>query len=73
MSPRASRVFVTGSTDGLGRAAARALLEQGHEVVVHARNRKRLEAVRELMEQGAEEKVCLFVRSTGSASSPTVP
>ncbi|BBL79968.1 short-chain dehydrogenase [Rubrobacter xylanophilus] len=57
MSPQPSRVFVTGSADGLGRAAARALLEQGHEVVVHARNRKRLEAVRELLERGAEAVV----------------
>ena len=25
------RVFITGSTDGLGRAAARALIDEGHE------------------------------------------
>jgi NAD(P)-dependent dehydrogenase (short-subunit alcohol dehydrogenase family) len=39
-----ARVFITGSADGLGRAAAQTLLEQGHEVVVHARNRDRLTA-----------------------------
>ena len=33
-----SRVFITGSTDGLGLAAATLLLSQGHEVVGHARN-----------------------------------
>jgi NAD(P)-dependent dehydrogenase (short-subunit alcohol dehydrogenase family) len=32
------KVFVTGSTDGLGFAAARSLLNDGHEVVLHARN-----------------------------------
>ena len=33
-----SRVFITGSSDGLGLAAATLLLSQGHEVVGHARN-----------------------------------
>ena len=46
-------VFITGSADGLGRAAAQTLLEQGHEVVVHARNRDRLTAVRDLLDRGA--------------------
>ncbi len=46
-------VLVTGSADGLGRAAAQTLLEQGHEVVVHARNRDRLRAVRDLLDRGA--------------------
>ena len=48
-----ARVFVTGSADGLGRAAAQTLLEHGHEVVVHARNRDRLTAVRDLLDRGA--------------------
>jgi NAD(P)-dependent dehydrogenase (short-subunit alcohol dehydrogenase family) len=48
-----ARVFITGSADGLGRAAAQTLLEQGHEVVVHARNRDRLTAVRDLLARGA--------------------
>ncbi len=48
-----ARVFITGSADGLGRAAAQTLLEQGHEVVVHARNRDRLTAVRDLQDRGA--------------------
>jgi NAD(P)-dependent dehydrogenase (short-subunit alcohol dehydrogenase family) len=48
---RAARVFITGSADGLGRAAAQTLLEQGHEVVVHARNRDRLTAVRDLLDR----------------------
>lgn len=43
-----SRVFITGSTDGLGYAAARALIEEGHEVVLHARSRERADAVVDL-------------------------
>ena len=47
------RIFVTGSADGLGRAAADTLLRAGHEVVVHARSSGRLAAVRELTDRGA--------------------
>jgi NAD(P)-dependent dehydrogenase (short-subunit alcohol dehydrogenase family) len=35
------RIFVTGSTTGLGRAAAEALVAAGHDVVVHARSTRR--------------------------------
>jgi NAD(P)-dependent dehydrogenase (short-subunit alcohol dehydrogenase family) len=42
------RIFITGSTDGLGRAAARTLIEQGHQVVLHARSRERAPAVADL-------------------------
>lgn len=40
-----ARIFITGSTDGLGRAAAQALINQGHEVILHARSQKRVAAV----------------------------
>lgn len=40
-----ARIFITGSTDGLGRAAACALLDQGHEVVLHARSVERAQAL----------------------------
>jgi len=36
-----ARVFITGSADGLGQLAANALIAQGHQVVLHARNEKR--------------------------------
>src|SRR5215469_14988132 len=36
-----ARVFVTGSSDGLGKMAAQLLVEQGHHVVLHARNEAR--------------------------------
>ena len=32
------RVFITGSADGLGKMAAQLLVEEGHKVVLHARN-----------------------------------
>jgi NAD(P)-dependent dehydrogenase (short-subunit alcohol dehydrogenase family) len=36
-----SRIFVTGSADGLGKMAAQLLIEQGHKVVLHARSEAR--------------------------------
>jgi NAD(P)-dependent dehydrogenase (short-subunit alcohol dehydrogenase family) len=36
-----ARIFITGSADGLGLLAAKALIAQGHQVVLHARNEKR--------------------------------
>jgi NAD(P)-dependent dehydrogenase (short-subunit alcohol dehydrogenase family) len=36
-----ARVFITGSSDGLGRMAAQLLIEQGHSVVLHARKPQR--------------------------------
>ena len=35
--PAVSKVLITGSADGLGRMAARRLVDDGHDVVVHAR------------------------------------
>jgi NAD(P)-dependent dehydrogenase (short-subunit alcohol dehydrogenase family) len=36
-----ARVFITGSSDGLGRMAAQLLIELGHSVVLHARSDER--------------------------------
>jgi len=36
-----ARIFITGSADGLGLLAAKALIHQTHNVVLHARNTKR--------------------------------
>jgi len=36
-----SRVLITGSSDGIGLLAAKLLIEQGHQVVVHGRNHDR--------------------------------
>ena len=35
------RVSITGSSDGLGKMAAQILIQQGHQVVLHARNPRR--------------------------------
>ncbi|MFJ8048674.1 SDR family NAD(P)-dependent oxidoreductase [Streptomyces luteogriseus] len=48
-----SRILVTGSAEGLGRAAAEALLNAGHDVVVHARNRERAAVLGALADRGA--------------------
>jgi NAD(P)-dependent dehydrogenase (short-subunit alcohol dehydrogenase family) len=48
-----ARIFITGSTDGLGRAAAKALLDEGHQVVLHARSRERASAVHDLASRSA--------------------
>ena len=36
-----ARVFITGSTDGLGLMAAKLLVDEGHAVTLHARNERR--------------------------------
>ena len=36
-----ARILITGSADGLGQLAAKSLADQGHQVVIHARNRER--------------------------------
>ena len=36
-----ARVFITGSADGLGQMAAQLLVDDGHQVVLHARNESR--------------------------------
>jgi NAD(P)-dependent dehydrogenase (short-subunit alcohol dehydrogenase family) len=48
-----ARIFITGSTDGLGRAAARTLIAEGHQVVLHARSRDRASALDDLASRSA--------------------
>jgi NAD(P)-dependent dehydrogenase (short-subunit alcohol dehydrogenase family) len=47
------RVFITGSTDGLGRGAAQALIDDGHQVVLHARSKERASALADLAPRSA--------------------
>jgi len=46
-----ARIFITGSADGLGQLSAKALIQQGHKVVLHARNADR---AREAMKKNPE-------------------
>jgi NAD(P)-dependent dehydrogenase (short-subunit alcohol dehydrogenase family) len=48
-----ARIFITGSTEGLGRAAAQSLIGEGHEVVLHARSRERAAALSDLAPRAA--------------------
>jgi NAD(P)-dependent dehydrogenase (short-subunit alcohol dehydrogenase family) len=41
-----ARIFITGSSEGLGLMAGQLLVEQGHQVVLHARNSNRIEDAR---------------------------
>ena len=47
------RIFITGSTDGLGRFAAGVLMGDGHEVVLHARTRERASVLADLAPDAA--------------------
>ena len=47
------RVFITGSTDGLGRDAAKTLIDEGHQVVLHARSKQRASALADLAPRAA--------------------
>jgi len=48
-----ARIFITGSADGLGRAAAGVLIGEGHDVVLHARTRERAAALSALAADAA--------------------
>ncbi|MBT2498575.1 SDR family NAD(P)-dependent oxidoreductase [Agromyces sp. ISL-38] len=49
-----SRIFITGSSEGLGRNAALDLIEDGHELVLHARNPHRADALSDLTARGVQ-------------------
>ncbi|HET7812074.1 MAG TPA: SDR family NAD(P)-dependent oxidoreductase [Steroidobacteraceae bacterium] len=46
-------VFITGSTEGLGRGAAETLIADGHQVVLHARSRDRASVLNDLAPRAA--------------------
>lgn len=41
-----ARIFITGSSDGLGKLAAEKLIATGHQVVLHARNTERADLLK---------------------------
>jgi NAD(P)-dependent dehydrogenase (short-subunit alcohol dehydrogenase family) len=61
-----ARVFISGSSTGLGLMAAKLLVETGHKVVLHARNRQRADAARAALPQ-AEAVVEGDVSTIGAA------
>src|SRR5215204_3948253 len=48
-----ARIFITGSTEGLGRAAALALLDEGHQVILHVRNPSRVASLGDLADRAS--------------------
>jgi NAD(P)-dependent dehydrogenase (short-subunit alcohol dehydrogenase family) len=48
-----ARIFITGSTDGLGRAAAQTLIDEGHDVVLHARSPERASTLDDIASRSA--------------------
>ncbi len=57
-----AKIFITGSTDGLGLLAAQMLVEEGHEVVLHARNTARAKEAKQLL---PEAKAVLIADLSG--------
>src|SRR5262245_58945703 len=57
-----AKIFITGSSAGLGQLSARSLIEQGHKVVLHARNAERAQ---EAIKRNPEAQTVL----TGDLSS----
>lgn len=52
----AKTILITGSTDGIGRAAARALAARGHHVVLHGRDASKLAAVASALPGGGNSQ-----------------
>jgi NADP-dependent 3-hydroxy acid dehydrogenase YdfG len=46
-----SRIFISGSSTGLGLMATNLLVSQGHQIVLHARNADRAQAARRQLPQ----------------------
>ncbi|MBT2538821.1 SDR family NAD(P)-dependent oxidoreductase [Arthrobacter sp. ISL-69] len=60
-----SRIFITGSSEGLGRNAALDLLHDGHQLVLHARNPHRADALNDLTARGVRIVVGDLARADG--------
>lgn len=48
-----SRIFITGSSDGIGQAGAKLLADQGHKVFLHARNESRAKEAQDAVPNAA--------------------
>ncbi len=55
-------IFITGSTDGIGKLAALSLLKEGHAVILHGRNEDKVSrTVSELKSQSGNSKIYSFI------------
>ena len=66
-----AKVFITGSSDGLGLMAASDLIQQGHQVVLHGRNPERAEAALGAAPGAAHAVFGDLSRLTRPGASPT--
>lgn len=63
-----ARIFITGSSDGIGSRAAKALVQRGHNVTLHARNAQRAEDAKSAC-PGAEDCLIADLSSTSAVES----
>ena len=68
-----ARVFVTGSSTGLGLMAGELLVEQGHRVVLHARNRPAPTRRAARCPRPKRSSSATFPASPARAASPSRP
>lgn len=68
----ASWALVTGASDGIGKGFAEELCDRGFNVILHGRNEKKLNAVRqELLKQWPKREIKVLVFDAGSETSNT--
>jgi NAD(P)-dependent dehydrogenase (short-subunit alcohol dehydrogenase family) len=64
---RDQAVLITGSTSGLGRATASVLAERGAAILMHGRNREKLERIaRELERESGNERIRTYLADLAS-------
>ncbi|KAK6063420.1 oxidoreductase [Seiridium cupressi] len=64
-----SKIFITGSSDGLGLLSAQALASRGHHVYLHARNTKRAEDARRSCPEAAD---CLIADLSSTSETKSL-
>ncbi|WP_417876149.1 SDR family NAD(P)-dependent oxidoreductase [Winogradskyella sediminis] len=56
------RILITGSTDGVGKLTATKLAKEGHEIIVHGRNAKKLEnTISEIKQKTNNQRISGYV------------
>jgi NAD(P)-dependent dehydrogenase (short-subunit alcohol dehydrogenase family) len=63
-----ARIFITGSSTGLGLMSAQLLVEQGHQVTLHARNVERAKDARQALPQADAVVICDVTTIAGAKS-----